>query len=95
MLAKCANPVCPATFHYLHEGKLFAIESKADSLKRGPPADPEYMGKSNTPQYFWLCSSCCRAMTLQPDGDHGINLVREEKMPRSVSAKEHGTLMVA
>jgi hypothetical protein len=95
MLAKCANPACSATFRYLHEGKLFAIESKADSLKRGPPADPEYIGKSSSPQYFWLCSSCCRAMTVQPDGDHGISLVRNEKAPRSASGKEDRTLMAA
>jgi hypothetical protein len=95
MLAKCANPACSATFRYLHEGKLFAIESKADALTRGPPADPEYMGKSSLPQYSWLCSSCCRAMTVQPDGDHGINVVRMENALRSVSGKEDSTLMAA
>ncbi len=95
MLAKCANPGCSATFHYLHEGKLFAIEPKADPLRRGPPGDPEYMSKSSSPQYFWLCSSCCRAMTVQPDGDHGISVVRMRKAPRSVHEKEDSTLMAA
>ena len=94
MLAKCANPVCSATFRYLHEGKLFAIESKADSLKRGPPADPEYTGKSHSPQYFWLCSSCCSAMTVESDGDHGISVVRKRGMP-SISMMEDSTLMAA
>jgi hypothetical protein len=78
MLAKCANPACSATFRYLHEGRLFAINSKVDSLEWGPPADPEYMSKSKSPQYFWLCSSCCRAITVQSDGDHGITLLRKE-----------------
>jgi hypothetical protein len=31
MLAKCSNPACSATFHYLHEGKLFPIELRSDS----------------------------------------------------------------
>ena len=68
MLAKCANPACSATFHYFHEGKLFAIESRIDWPRRGPPADLKYTGRSHSPQYFWLCSSCCRAMTVQSDG---------------------------
>ena len=25
MLSKCANPTCPTTFHYLHEGRLYVI----------------------------------------------------------------------
>ncbi len=95
MLAKCANPACSATFRYLHEGKLFAIESKADSLQRGPPADPEYRGKSHSPLYFWLCSSCCRAMTVQSDGDHGISVVRRRGMLPSISATKDSTLMAA
>ncbi|MFZ0864358.1 MAG: hypothetical protein ABR881_17380 [Candidatus Sulfotelmatobacter sp.] len=94
MLAKCANPDCSATFRYLHEGKLFAIESKADSLHWGPPADPEYRGKSHSPLYFWLCSSCCYAMTVQSDGDHGISVVRK-RVPWSVSVAEDRTLVAA
>jgi hypothetical protein len=95
MLAKCANPACSATFRYLHEGKLFAIESKAESIKRGPPVDPEYIGKSSSPRYFWLCSSCCSAMTVQPDGDHGISLVRMEKRPPRVSGRGDSTRWAA
>jgi hypothetical protein len=26
MVAKCANPLCPARFHYLNQGKLFRLE---------------------------------------------------------------------
>ncbi len=95
MLAKCANPACSATFRYLHEGKLFAIESKAESIRRGPPVDPEYIGKSSSPRYFWLCSSCCCAMTVQPDGDHGISLVVMKKVPIGVSGNENSTLLTA
>ncbi len=79
MLAKCANPACSAKFLYLHEGRLFAIASKVDPQKRGPPRDPEYTTRSSTLEYFWLCSSCCCAMTVQSDGDHGITLIRKRQ----------------
>ncbi len=95
MLAKCANPACSAIFHYFHEGKLFAIESRATSLAGSPPADREYRGNHNSPQYYWLCSSCCHALTVQPNGDHGISLVHTETMPRTTSGKEQDTLMAA
>lgn len=84
MLAKCANPACSATFHYLHEGRLFAFEVKPDAALRGPPADPDYVGRSHGPQYFWLCGSCCSAMTLQANGDHGVTVVRKRGVPQNV-----------
>ncbi|MFZ1139211.1 MAG: hypothetical protein WAN76_08540 [Candidatus Sulfotelmatobacter sp.] len=95
MVAKCANPACSATFRYFHEGKLFAIESKPDSLKRGPPTDPEYTGKFHHPLYFWLCSSCCCAMTVQSDGDHEISVVRKRGMLPSISVIADRALVAA
>ena len=32
MLSKCANPGCPATFLYLHQGKLFRLDSSTEIL---------------------------------------------------------------
>ena len=29
MLSKCANPGCLATFLYLHEGKLFRVDTSS------------------------------------------------------------------
>jgi hypothetical protein len=72
MLAKCANPACSATFRYFHEGQLFAIESKIDSSRWGPPTDPEYMDRPQRVQYFWLCSACCCAMTFGRDRNGGV-----------------------
>ena len=92
MLAKCANPACSAKFLYLHEGTLFAIESKGDPQKRGPPNDPEYAGRSYTREYFWLCSSCCCAMTIQSDGNHGIKLIPKRQ---KVSSAEDLTPIAA
>jgi len=95
MLAKCANPACSATFRYLHEGRLFAFESKRDAPKRGPPSDPEDPGRSHSPQCFWLCSSCCSAMTVQPDGDHGVTVVCKQGVPQNVFVIEERTQMAA
>jgi len=88
MLTKCANPACSARFLYLHEGKLFAIESEADPQKRGPPTDPEYAGRSYTREYFWLCSSCCCDMTVQSDGDHGITLIPKRQTVSSTEDRK-------
>jgi len=95
MLAKCANPACSATFRYFPEGRLFVFEPKPDTPMRGPPADPEYTSRSSSPQYFWLCSSCCSAMTVQPDGDHGVTVVRKQGVPQNVFVMEERTGMAA
>jgi len=95
MLAKCANPACSATFHYFHEGKLFAIESKIDSQATGPFSDPEYTGRPRRLRYVWLCSSCCGAMTIQADGDHGVTVVRTRRAQQEVSIMDHRVEMVA
>lgn len=88
MLAKCANPACSATYHYFHEGRLFAIESRIDSQATGPRSDPEYAGRPHSLQYFWLCSSCCRAMTIRSGKDHGLILVRKPGVPPEASVMD-------
>ena len=42
MLSKCANPACDANLHYLHEGKIFRIdtESLAHAGRRAKPVTP-------------------------------------------------------
>jgi hypothetical protein len=74
MLAKCCNPACSATFHYLHEGKLFPIELRSDSAIVA--SGTELRGTLLHSQCFWLCSSCSRVMTIEPDGKGGVGIVR-------------------
>ncbi len=57
MLSKCANPACPAIFRNLREGRLFVTE-----VEREFQSCVGDQGRQ--PQYYWLCSSCCRTMTL-------------------------------
>ena len=32
MLSKCANPGCAATFLYLHQGKLFRLDTNVEAV---------------------------------------------------------------
>ena len=66
MVSKCANPGCSTPFRYLHEGKLFRIET--------PMLDPPLAGSLHHPrsvkmvprsvEFYWLCSACSTVMTL-------------------------------
>jgi len=63
MIAKCANPVCSAPFHYLREGKVFRMEFDPASRPRGPQlaGSPKPVRKI---EYFWLCGPCSTTLTL-------------------------------
>jgi len=65
MISKCANPACSARFLYLHEGKLFRFEREAKE-DTGPLLgfDPALRKRSRGVEFFWLCESCSRALTL-------------------------------
>ncbi len=54
MVAKCSNPSCSTSFHYLKKGSLFRLESEPEAR---PP-------KFIRVEYFWLCERCSGAMTL-------------------------------
>lgn len=82
MLSKCANPTCFTTFRYLSEGKLYLVDSKAALVRHGGRAESKYAGKSCIYEYFWLCSSCCRIMTIQIDNNFEISVVRKRGMPQ-------------
>lgn len=65
MLSKCANPKCSSCFRYLHEGKLFRMETEirrevSPTLAHGPE------GKKSIRhlEFFWLCDNCASTMTL-------------------------------
>ena len=51
MLSKCANPHCRASFLYLHQGKLFRIETAAGHHKN-PGPDPDARKPVRRLEYF-------------------------------------------
>jgi hypothetical protein len=57
MLDKCANPACSAKFLRLQDGRLFVTEVIGDDQSNTS-------GNECQVQYLWLCSSCCRTMTV-------------------------------
>ncbi len=72
MLSKCANPNCPATFRYLHEGKLYVI-----ARREAPAGHMKCSSKSGQLEYAWLCPSCSLYWTIQIDEECGTRAVRK------------------
>ena len=67
MVSKCANPSCFATFHYLHEGKLFVVgEHSRGAAQTFPP---------RVARCFWLCSQCSRTLAVIYDARDGMRLI--------------------
>jgi hypothetical protein len=77
MVSKCANPNCFATFHYLHEGKLFVL----DEHRSGPL-------RAVRPCCYWLCSDCSRTLAVVFDAHYGTRLVFSDAAPRPQSLYE-------
>lgn len=65
MVSKCANPVCSASFRYLHEGRLFRmIVAENVAGHSNHSADSEMKKASSRIEFFWLCEECATEMTL-------------------------------
>lgn len=73
MLSKCANPNCSNTFRYLHEGKLYLIGSRPANAKRN--GSSRHATEFSAPEYAWLCSTCCRHMSIRFDQKRGAVVV--------------------
>lgn len=69
MVSRCANPGCYATFHYLHEGKLFVVGEHATG---GPTT---FSGAPHGVRCFWLCSQCSLTLAVIYDAHDGMRLI--------------------
>lgn len=76
MLAKCANPNCSNTFRYLHEGRLYLVDSSWAITNRNGSVEGT---TRRTPEYAWFCSSCCRHMAIRIDEEFGPIVVRKSE----------------
>ena len=74
MLSKCANPLCSNTFRYLHQGRLYVINSV--SRRDGRKRFSRCISESQTPEYAWLCTVCCSCMTIAIDEENGTIVLR-------------------
>lgn len=76
MLSKCANPDCTKPFLYLCQGKLFRIETE----EADPPPVAQKSGQKvkrigRRTEYYWLCESCSRRMTVAYAKGKGVTTV--------------------
>ena len=77
MLSKCANPACSARFHYLHEGRIFNIETgTASSQRNGLPI--------RKIEHFWLCERCAQTFTVMLE--NGVVTTRRLRLELSQGA---------
>ena len=76
MLSKCANPGCPTSFRYLHEGKLFRIHIDPDGSESLSTSGMDAKAKkpSRHVEFFWLCQSCSAEMTLSFEKGVGVTI---------------------
>ena len=98
MLSKCANPGCAASFLYLHEGKLFRLDSSTEILVRIPVS--EVTRPSRRFEFFWLCDQCAagtdsRISTREPElrlchCSNGLRARRPYRRERPARAKVTG-----
>ena len=73
MLSKCANPGCAATFLYLHQGKLFRLDTSIAVVASTSLA--ERKKPSRRIEFFWLCHPCAAELTLGYKRETGITVV--------------------
>ncbi len=69
---KCANPACPAAFHWLQGGKFFRFSDRTSAVSShstaSPPADVHGV------KHFWLCERCSHVFTLVYNEGYGVVL---------------------
>jgi hypothetical protein len=69
MVGRCANPQCRAKFHYLHEGRIFAIYVPNRRIQN--ESEPSWGSQGSCIQYFWLCDRCLAQMKIEYDRSDG------------------------
>ncbi len=98
MVATCANPNCLARFRYLHEGRLFSLEARPSAT-----SDAKLWNVPGATEFFWLCDSCSRTMTLVSYPLQGVTLILKEDAKRTPTrlvqepgkGGQHGTAQAA
>ena len=71
MLSKCANPACSARFRYLHQGRIFQVET---GVVLSGPNGSSNRSPNRKIEHFWLCELC--AQTLEVAVENGAVTTR-------------------
>lgn len=85
---KCANPACPAAFHWLGGGKFFRFHDSPAQENSAAVA-----GKSanhvRRVKHFWLCERCAHIFTMAYQEESGVVLkLLWPELPVFVARKE-------
>jgi hypothetical protein len=85
---KCANPACPAAFHWIEGGKFFRFRPDKSVLNSSPDVSSSVNHVYDV-KHFWLCERCSHVFTLVYDEEHGVVLtLRWLKLPFTEAGKE-------
>ena len=79
MIHECANPECHTPFHYLHDGKLFAIYRPATSVNSNTWPE-RTTGKV---EFAWLCGACAERLSVYTSLDGEPVIVQKAESPSS------------
>ena len=71
---KCANPACPATFHWLAGGKFFRFRPGENTYSTENQPEPGSAVKHHGVRHYWLCERCSHMFTLVYEPSEGVVL---------------------
>jgi hypothetical protein len=67
---KCANPACPAAFHWLAGGKFYRFRMPgAAATENAKSESPEH---SHHVKHYWLCERCAHIYSLSYEEPQGV-----------------------
>ena len=69
MVSKCANPECTARLKYLHEGRLFVVQTRSSTRYWHEESDSFSAPPGKQIEYYWLCDSCADQMKVTAQGE--------------------------
>lgn len=67
---KCANPSCPAAFHWLAGGKFFRFRFPGEAPAKIAKSEP--VENSHHVKHYWLCDHCAQIYFLSYDEPQGV-----------------------
>lgn len=70
---KCANPACPAAFHWLAGGKFFRFRPEEASSNEDR-SKGDVTARHQDVKHYWLCERCSHLFTLVYEGEEGVVL---------------------
>jgi hypothetical protein len=71
---KCANPACPAAFHWLAGGKFFRFRPEGDTSSTENLPKESFVTGHHGIKHYWLCERCSRLFTLVYEQGEGVVL---------------------